>query len=255
MSSVPGAEARAGRFPGPSLMPDLHAIQSEHGWLPRDELVRLARERRRPLYEVEGLISFYPHFLTEPPPKVELACCHDLSCWLQGGEDRIAELRERYGDDLDVHLREVSCIGRCDAAPAVAVNEFPAAAAQADELVEAARSNGTSGRVSRPTGADRRARTTPTSPARATTACCAPRSRASSTRAGSSPSSRNRACAGWAGPAFPRAPSGSSWQSRRRSPSTRSATPTSLSPAPSRIARSWPSSRTSCWRACCSACS
>jgi formate dehydrogenase beta subunit len=142
MSAVPGAEARAGRFPGPSLMPHLHAIQEEHGWLPREELVTLAREQRRPLYEIEGLISFYPHFLTEPPPKVELACCHDLSCWLQGGEERVAELRERYRDDPDVHLREVSCIGRCDAAPAVAVNEFPAGAAQAPALVEAARSNG-----------------------------------------------------------------------------------------------------------------
>ena len=142
MSAVPGAEARAGRFPGPSLMPHLHAIQAEHGWLPREELVTLAREQRRPLYEIEGLISFYPHFLTEPPPKVELACCHDLSCWLQGGEERVAELRERYRDDPDVHLREVSCIGRCDAAPAVAVNEFPAGAAQASVLVEAARSNG-----------------------------------------------------------------------------------------------------------------
>ena len=67
MSAVPGAEARAGRFPGPSLIPDLHEIQREHGWLPREELVTLSRERRRPLYEIEGLISFYPHFLTSPP--------------------------------------------------------------------------------------------------------------------------------------------------------------------------------------------
>jgi NADH:ubiquinone oxidoreductase subunit E len=54
----PGAEARAGRFPGPSLIPDLHAIQREHGWLPREELVKLSRDRRRPLYEIEGLVSF-----------------------------------------------------------------------------------------------------------------------------------------------------------------------------------------------------
>jgi len=45
---VPGREARAGRFPGPSLIPSLNAIQREHGWLPRDELVRLGRETRRP---------------------------------------------------------------------------------------------------------------------------------------------------------------------------------------------------------------
>jgi len=112
----PGAEARAGRFPGPSLIPDLHRIQREHGWLPREELVKLSRDRRRPLYEIEGLISFYPHFRTEPPPeKTEVACCHDLSCWLHGSEERLAELRA----DPGIELREVSCIGRCDRAPAV----------------------------------------------------------------------------------------------------------------------------------------
>ena len=64
---VPGVEARAGKFPGPSLIPALNAIQERVGWLPREELVALARDMRRPLYEIEGLISFYPHFRTEPP--------------------------------------------------------------------------------------------------------------------------------------------------------------------------------------------
>jgi formate dehydrogenase beta subunit len=117
VSRVPGAEARAGRFPGPSLIPDLHEIQREHGWLPREELVQLSRERRRPLYEIEGLISFYPHFRTDPPPATEIACCHDLSCWLHGSDERIEELRARYSDDPDVEFREVSCLGRCDRAP------------------------------------------------------------------------------------------------------------------------------------------
>jgi formate dehydrogenase beta subunit len=136
---VPGVEARAGRFPGPSLIPALQAIQDRVGWLPREELVALSREVHRPLYEIEGLISFYPHFRTDPPQKVALHVCHDLSCWLQGGEDQMAALRERYGDDPDVEFTEVSCIGRCDAAPAVAVNECPAAAEDAEALITAAR--------------------------------------------------------------------------------------------------------------------
>jgi formate dehydrogenase beta subunit len=138
--AVPGVEARAGRFPGPSLIPKLTAIQREHGWLPREELVKLSRDERRPLYEIEGVISFYPHFRTELPRKVELTVCQDLSCWLHGGEERLAELRSRYGDDVEVEFHEVSCLGRCDIAPAVAVNERPAPAAEAETLVEEARS-------------------------------------------------------------------------------------------------------------------
>jgi len=136
---VPGVEGRAGKFPGPSLIPALYAIQERLGWLPREELVTLSREVRRPLYEIEGLISFYPHFRTDPPEKVALHVCHDLSCWLQGADQRIAALRERYGDDTEIEVAEVSCIGRCDAAPAVAVNECPAAADDADALISAAR--------------------------------------------------------------------------------------------------------------------
>jgi formate dehydrogenase beta subunit len=137
--AVAGVEARAGRFPGPSLIPALTAIQRRHGWLPRDELVSLAQEVRRPLYEIEGLISFYPHFRTSPPSKVALHVCHDLSCWLSGADERIAELGERYGDDVEVELVEVSCLGRCDTAPAVAVDERPAHMDDADTLVDTAR--------------------------------------------------------------------------------------------------------------------
>ena len=140
--TVPGVEARAGKFPGPSLIPALHAIQARLGWLPREELEQLARETRRPRYEIEGLISFYPHFRTTPPPTVALHACHDLPCWLRGGDARLAELRQRYGDDPDIELREVSCLGRCDTAPAVAVNDHPAPTAHADALVAAARATG-----------------------------------------------------------------------------------------------------------------
>jgi formate dehydrogenase/NADH-quinone oxidoreductase subunit F len=136
---VPGVEARAGKFPGPSLIPALNAIQARLGWLPREELEELARDVRRPRYEIEGLISFYPHFRTSPPAKVALHVCHDLSCWLRDGEDRLAELRARYGEDADVELVEVSCLGRCDSAPAAAVNDHPVAVSDVDGLVTAAR--------------------------------------------------------------------------------------------------------------------
>src|SRR5438034_5647897 len=122
---APGVEARAGEVPGPSLIPALNAIQERVGWLPREELVALSRDVRRPLYEIEGLISFYPHFRTDPPVKAELRVCHDLSCWLRGADERIAAIKERYGADPDVEVVEGSCLGRCDIAPACTVNEAP----------------------------------------------------------------------------------------------------------------------------------
>jgi formate dehydrogenase beta subunit len=111
---VPGVEARAGKFPGPSLIPALHAIQREHGWLPRERLVALARDTRRPLYEIQGLVSFYPHFRTAPQEGVEVAVCRDLSC-------RLARSHAEVPAGAIVH--EVSCVGRCDQAPVAVVGE------------------------------------------------------------------------------------------------------------------------------------
>jgi len=136
---VPGVEARAGKFPGPSLIPALNAIQERVGWLPREELVALSHEVHRPLYEIEGLISFYPHFRTDPPKQVQLRVCHDLTCWLRGADERIARLRERYGADADVEFVEGSCLGRCDIAPACTVNEAPVAMDAADAAVTTAK--------------------------------------------------------------------------------------------------------------------
>jgi formate dehydrogenase beta subunit len=136
---VPGVEARAGKFPGPSLIPMLNAIQERCGWLPREELVALAREQKRPLYEIEGLVSFYPHFCTEPPKAVTVRVCHDLACWLKGSDERIRALHERYADAADVEIVEISCPGRCDIAPAATVDEHPARVEDVDGLVESRR--------------------------------------------------------------------------------------------------------------------
>jgi NADH:ubiquinone oxidoreductase subunit F (NADH-binding)/NADH:ubiquinone oxidoreductase subunit E len=143
--SVPGREARAGKFSGPSLIPSLNAIQREHGWLPHEELVRLSRDTRRPLYEIEGLTSFYPHFRVQPPPRIEITVCRDLSCWLHGGEEQIAQVHGSYGDDVEIDVLEVSCIGRCDIAPAATVHGHPVRTSEVRAAVERARAPGDAG--------------------------------------------------------------------------------------------------------------
>ena len=122
------ADPRAQRHPGAA---GLVAARGAGGAGPRPCGGRSTRSR--------ASISFYPHFRTTPPAKVAVSVCHDLSCWLRSADDRIAEVRDRYGDDTEIELVEVSCLGRCDSAPALAVNEHPAPVADVDALVAAAR--------------------------------------------------------------------------------------------------------------------
>src|SRR5215211_2582337 len=105
------------------LIPLLSDAQHRHGYLSEATLRELARTANVPLHRLQQLVSFYPHFRTTPPPRVELAVCRDMSCWLAGGEACAKKLKELASADVEV--QEVSCLGRCDRAPAGAINGVP----------------------------------------------------------------------------------------------------------------------------------
>ena len=108
-----------------NLIDELYALQDQHGFLRDDDLRALSARIKVPLYEIEGVASFYPHFRRTPPPKAVVSVCRDVSCCMAGGAtDALRAVCE--GRD-DVELHEVSCLGRCDTAPAAAVNDVPVA--------------------------------------------------------------------------------------------------------------------------------
>jgi len=106
----------------------LQAWQAEHGLLDDAALVQLAKVHRIPLYELEGLVSFFPHFRRTPAPEVEVHVCRDVACSMRGGDTLRARLEAAAGPEASV--RAVSCLGRCDRAPACLVGEEPAAPAE-----------------------------------------------------------------------------------------------------------------------------
>ncbi|MBM81944.1 MAG: nitroreductase family protein [Planctomycetaceae bacterium] len=109
------------------LLRELCDLQEEHGYLSDDTLRDLSTRKRVPLYRLEGLVSFYPHFRRTPPAAHRIHVCRDVSCAMASGEQLAAALRTEFAGRADVEIHEVSCIGRCDAAPAVAWNEKPLA--------------------------------------------------------------------------------------------------------------------------------
>jgi formate dehydrogenase/NADH-quinone oxidoreductase subunit F len=114
------------------LIPLLSETQHRLGHLSDATLRELSKKHTIPLYRLQELVSFYPHFRTTPPPRVELTVCRDMSCWLAGGEEcsrRLHKLRA-----ADVEVKEVSCLGRCDRAPSAAINGVPVPAADMDQV-------------------------------------------------------------------------------------------------------------------------
>ena len=107
------------------LLRELSRIQHERGYLDDATLREVSKQQRVPLYQLEGLVSFYPSFRRTPPPQFSVHVCRDVSCAMGGCLKLSSELRERLQNRSDVEIREVSCIGRCDSAPAVSINEEP----------------------------------------------------------------------------------------------------------------------------------
>lgn len=118
------------RYRPPSIIQRLNALQAEHGWLRQDDLVLAARDLGVPLHRIEGVASFYPHYRRTPPAAHRLDVCRDLACAMRGGADCLAELQagaaaHEAATGERVEVCEVSCLGRCDRAPAVLVGHDP----------------------------------------------------------------------------------------------------------------------------------
>lgn len=107
------------------IIHELKTLQDAHGYLPAAELQALARRLNVPLYRLHGVASFYPHFRLQPPPAVEVKICSDLSCFLRGATD-LPDIVRTAAESLglaDVHIVPTSCVGQCDGAPAVVIND------------------------------------------------------------------------------------------------------------------------------------
>jgi len=134
--------------PPGNIFEQLRSIQNEHGYLPADKLQELSRTANVPLYHIHGVADFYPHFHLSPPPKVTARVCADMSCHLRGANGLRDSLKARFGamNPRDVTVGDVSCLGQCDGAPAMCINDHVfrhANAAQAEALVLTALGGGT----------------------------------------------------------------------------------------------------------------
>ncbi|HEY2104074.1 MAG TPA: NAD(P)H-dependent oxidoreductase subunit E [Chthoniobacterales bacterium] len=103
----------------PVLLPALHRIQQRFGYLKQEALEEFSKQNGVPLYRLQAVASFFPHFLLTPPKKVVLRVCRDLSCHMAGSRKMVAELSTLTSEQVAVE--GVSCLGRCDRAPAACV--------------------------------------------------------------------------------------------------------------------------------------
>ncbi len=137
---------RLGRVKG-KLLPILHAVQDICGnWLPLEALQLVAQELDIPYGYLYGVLSFYTMFSVTPRGKYIIRLCESAPCHINGAEDILEVLQEELGvkvggttaDGLFT-LELSACLGTCEVAPAMQINEVvfgKLTAARVKEIIE-----------------------------------------------------------------------------------------------------------------------
>ena len=112
-------------------MPILDLAQRQSGgWLPKAAMDPVAGMLDMPPIRVYEVASFYTMFHTEPVGKFHIQLCTNVSCLLSRSTPLLEHLKQRLqigagettADGLYT-LTTVECLGSCDTAPVLMVNE------------------------------------------------------------------------------------------------------------------------------------
>ena len=108
----------------------LYLAQGQQGYVTGNAMRFVAQQIGCSKADVEDVVSYYTMFYTKPVGKRVLNVCRTLSCALLGAERVTEALSEKLGikpgqttPDGEFTLIEVECLGACDRAPVVMVND------------------------------------------------------------------------------------------------------------------------------------
>lgn len=113
-----------------AILPALHLVQRKLGYIPAEGEKFVAQVLGVRPVRVREVVTFYTMFSQKPLGKYHLQVCSNLSCTLNGSQGLLDYLREKLGiepgnttADGRITLSTVECLGACDQAPCLMVND------------------------------------------------------------------------------------------------------------------------------------
>src|SRR5690606_35195105 len=128
-AAVDALVARFASLPGP-LLPLLHAVQEELGFIPEDAIPQIAQGLNLSRAEVHGVVSFYHWFRRHQPGRHVVHVCRAEACQAVNCEATEAHAKRVLG--VDYHgtsadgqftLEAAYCLGNCAAGPSVMIGD------------------------------------------------------------------------------------------------------------------------------------
>lgn len=107
------------------LLPVLHYVQEEFGFVPDWTLQIVSWHLRVPASEIYGTVTSYPELLLAEPGNKTVRICSGLSCWYSGGKelaDEVYSTVSTHGSKSAVTVEMVSCGFLCAMGPAIQIN-------------------------------------------------------------------------------------------------------------------------------------
>ncbi|MQA73047.1 MAG: NADH-quinone oxidoreductase subunit E [Solirubrobacterales bacterium] len=150
-------EEAMGRYPQirSASLPALWAVQRHYGWCSPQGIRQAAAVMGVTPAYLEALATFYDLYHTAPVGLHRVLVCHNISCWMNGGDELLRELcaaaganPDEAGDhgassaDGEFFIQGFECLGACDLAPMASIDDRyygPLDAADAVAAIEALR--------------------------------------------------------------------------------------------------------------------
>jgi formate dehydrogenase subunit gamma len=113
-----------------AMLPILHDIQDELGYVPAETVPLIAQELNLSRAEVHGVISYYHHFRQTPAAANVLQICRAEACQARGADALVAHAKASLGCDFHGNsadgqftLEPVYCLGLCSSGPNLMLGE------------------------------------------------------------------------------------------------------------------------------------
>ncbi len=123
-------ETRLYPYPGAACIDALKIVQHHRGWISDEAVDDIAAELGLSAEEVDSVATFYTRIYRKPVGRNVILVCDSATCMIMGYEsvyDYIAgKTGIRFGEttaDGRFTLLPITCLGDCDHAPALMIND------------------------------------------------------------------------------------------------------------------------------------
>jgi NADH-quinone oxidoreductase subunit E len=124
----------------------LKVVQNQHGWVPDGAITAIAEILGTSAADLEGVATFYNRIYRQPVGRHVIAVCDSIGCFLMGFDQLYGALQKTLGikpgqttADNRFTLLPICCLGACDQAPVLMVNDathFNVTAENIDSVLE-----------------------------------------------------------------------------------------------------------------------